>query len=76
MEIARETDSLEVITEVDPLQIAEIFGNVGGFWGELSNQPYQSRVCGGVFSGNVPCLDNTTKAKVLNVLRMFTFGDS
>eukprot|EP00904_Undaria_pinnatifida_P000588 jgi/Undpi1/1052/HiC_scaffold_10.g04515.m1 len=32
MEIAQEENSLEDITEIDPLQIAEIFGNVGGFW--------------------------------------------
>ncbi|CAM9308303.1 unnamed protein product, partial [Laminaria digitata] len=32
MEIAQEENSLEEITEIDPLKIAEIFGNVGGFW--------------------------------------------
>lgn len=35
MEIAQLTDSLEEITEIEPLEIAEIFGNVGGFWGEF-----------------------------------------
>lgn len=34
MEVAQLTNSLEEIKEVDPVQIAEIFGNVGGFWGE------------------------------------------
>ena len=38
MEVARETNSLEEITEIDPLEIAEMFGNVGGFWGESSEQ--------------------------------------
>ncbi|CBJ31549.1 expressed unknown protein [Ectocarpus siliculosus] len=32
MEIAQSTDSLEEITEINPLEIAELFGNVGGFW--------------------------------------------
>ncbi|CAM9286399.1 unnamed protein product [Ectocarpus sp. 4 AP-2014] len=32
MEIAQTTDSLEEITEINPLEIAELFGNVGGFW--------------------------------------------
>eukprot|EP00752_Nemacystus_decipiens_P015924 g14231.t1 len=30
--IHQQTNSLEVVTEVDPLDIAEIFGNIGGFW--------------------------------------------
>lgn len=34
MEIAQSTDSLEEISEIDPLEIAEMFGNIGGFWGE------------------------------------------
>lgn len=34
MEIAQVTNSLEEIKEIDPLEIAEIFGNIGGFWGE------------------------------------------
>ena len=36
MEVAQVTDSLEEITEIDPLNIAEILGNIGGFWGELT----------------------------------------
>lgn len=38
MELAQEENSLEEITEIDPLKIAEIFGNVGGFWGESKTQ--------------------------------------
>ena len=34
LEVAQEINSLEVITEIDPLEIAEIFGEVGGAWGE------------------------------------------
>eukprot|EP00904_Undaria_pinnatifida_P008172 jgi/Undpi1/4485/HiC_scaffold_17.g07839.m1 len=32
LEVAQVTDSLEEITEIDPLEIAEILGNIGGFW--------------------------------------------
>ncbi|CAN0361929.1 unnamed protein product [Ascophyllum nodosum] len=32
LEVAQEINSLEVITEIDPLEIAEIFGEVGGAW--------------------------------------------
>lgn len=39
MEIAQVTDSLEVITQINPLEIAEIFGNIGGFWGEWTSKP-------------------------------------
>lgn len=34
MEVAQLTDTLEIITEINPLAIAEILGNIGGFWGE------------------------------------------
>lgn len=34
MELEQEQDSLQTITEIDPLNVAEILGNVGGFWGE------------------------------------------
>lgn len=40
MEIAQATGSLETITEIDPLEIAEIFGNIGGFWGEFQRDSY------------------------------------
>ncbi|CAN0086768.1 unnamed protein product, partial [Ectocarpus sp. 12 AP-2014] len=32
--IYQETNSLLTITEIDPLDFAELFGTVGGFWGE------------------------------------------
>ncbi|CAN0175933.1 unnamed protein product, partial [Scytosiphon promiscuus] len=32
MEIAQSTNSLREIKEIDPLEVAEMFGNVGGFW--------------------------------------------
>ena len=41
MEIAQQENSLEEITEIDPLQIAEILGNVGGFWGESREEGNQ-----------------------------------
>lgn len=34
MNIHQEANSYETVTEVDPMDIAEIFGNVGGFWGK------------------------------------------
>ena len=36
MEIQQEPNSLQIITEIDPLDIAEMLGNVGGFWGEIA----------------------------------------
>ncbi|CAN0113795.1 unnamed protein product [Ascophyllum nodosum] len=32
MEIAQQTDSLVTVTEINPFAVAEIFGQVGGFW--------------------------------------------
>eukprot|EP00904_Undaria_pinnatifida_P008136 jgi/Undpi1/4452/HiC_scaffold_17.g07806.m1 len=32
MEIEQEQDSLKVITEINPLDVAEMLGNIGGFW--------------------------------------------
>eukprot|EP00904_Undaria_pinnatifida_P010891 jgi/Undpi1/6932/HiC_scaffold_21.g09406.m1 len=32
MEIQQEPNSLQIITEIDPLDVAEMLGNVGGFW--------------------------------------------
>ncbi|CAM9707380.1 unnamed protein product [Ectocarpus fasciculatus] len=32
LQFQQEPNSLEIITEVDPLDLAEMFGNVGGFW--------------------------------------------
>ena len=36
LQIQQEPNSFETITEIDPLDIAEMFGNVGGFWGQLA----------------------------------------
>lgn len=35
LEIKQKFDSWEIITEASPFEIAEMFGNIGGFWGEL-----------------------------------------
>lgn len=34
LQIQQEPNSYETITEIDPFDLAEMFGNVGGFWGE------------------------------------------
>lgn len=34
LQIQQEPNSYETIIEIDPLDLAELFGNVGGFWGE------------------------------------------
>lgn len=34
LQIQQEPNSYETIVEIDPLDLAELFGNVGGFWGE------------------------------------------
>jgi len=34
MVVVQQTNSFETVKEIDPLDIAEIFGNIGGFWGE------------------------------------------
>ena len=34
LQIQQEPSSYETITEIDPFDLAEMFGNVGGFWGE------------------------------------------
>ena len=34
VQIQQEPDSLEVVTEIDPLDVGEILGSIGGFWGE------------------------------------------
>lgn len=34
LEIKQQFDSWEIITEASPFAIAEMFGNIGGFWGE------------------------------------------
>lgn len=37
MEIQQEPNSLEIVTEIDPLDVAEMLGNIGGFWGKGSH---------------------------------------
>ncbi len=34
LEMKQQFDSWEIITEANPFEIAEMFGNIGGFWGE------------------------------------------
>lgn len=34
MEIRQEPNSWEIVTEIDPLDVAEMLGNIGGFWGK------------------------------------------
>lgn len=29
----QEPDSWEIVTEIDPLNVGEILGSIGGFWG-------------------------------------------
>jgi len=36
LNIKQGPNSLETLTEIDPVSIAEFLGNVGGFWGELT----------------------------------------
>ena len=31
----QEPDSWEIITEIDPLNVGEIIGSIGGFWGRF-----------------------------------------
>ena len=35
LEIQQEPSSFEIITEIDPLDVAELLGNIGGFWGTI-----------------------------------------
>ena len=55
MEVAQVTDSLEEITEIDPLNIAEILGNIGGFWGESRDQQKGRIVAGGLMAISKAC---------------------
>ncbi|CAN0340206.1 unnamed protein product, partial [Pylaiella littoralis] len=34
LEMKQQLDSWEIITEANPFEFAEMFGNIGGFWGE------------------------------------------
>ena len=34
---------MKVITEINPLDVAEMLGNIGGFWGETTEVPLVGR---------------------------------
>ena len=38
-EIKQNMNSLEIVTEIDPLDVGEILGSIGGFWGEFYRGP-------------------------------------
>lgn len=38
MEIKQQFDSWEVVEDLSPFELAEMFGNIGGFWGKKSQQ--------------------------------------
>ena len=33
VQMQQEPDSWEIVTEIDPLNVGEILGSIGGFWG-------------------------------------------
>ena len=35
----QEPDSWEIVTEIDPLNVGEILGSIGGFWGGFHRGP-------------------------------------
>lgn len=39
VQIQQEPDSWEIVTEIDPLNVGEILGSIGGFWGRFSDDP-------------------------------------
>ena len=44
VQIEQETNSLEIVTEIDPLDVGEILGSIGGFWGGFYRDPtYRQR---------------------------------
>jgi len=44
VQIEQETNSLEIVTEIDPLDVGEILGSIGGFWGGFYRGPtYRQR---------------------------------
>lgn len=61
LNVAQATDSWEIITEIDPLEIAEIFGNIGGFWGEQQMynflQYIESKVVGKALQSPCTCFE-------------------
>ena len=36
----QEPDSWEIITEIDPLNVGEIIGSIGGFWGRFHGSQF------------------------------------
>lgn len=34
VDMKQEQNSWEIVTEIDPLNVGEILGSIGGFWGE------------------------------------------
>ena len=36
VQMQQEPDSWEIVTEIDPLNVEEILGSIGGFWGEYT----------------------------------------
>lgn len=36
VQMQQEPDSWEVLTEIDPLNVGEILGSIGGFWGRFA----------------------------------------
>ena len=35
VQMQQEPDSWEIVTEIDPLNVGEILGSIGGFWGRF-----------------------------------------
>ena len=35
IQVQQEPNSFKVVTEIDPFDIAEMLGNIGGFWGKF-----------------------------------------
>lgn len=42
IQLQQEPNSFQIITEINPFDIAEMLGNIGGFWGKLTF-PYLRR---------------------------------
>lgn len=34
IQLQQEPNSYEIVTEIDPFDVAEMLGNIGGFWGK------------------------------------------
>lgn len=46
LQMKQQFDSWEIITEADPFEVAEMFGNIGGFWGELRKSEVKRKYTG------------------------------